>query len=204
MRTDAKEYSEYLEKKYLPGRRRYLYWLFYPKIMRGFPGNDRILDLGCGTGEFLNYCRIHGRDVVGIDSNETLVTKNRDAGFEVHLDDICTLNSLDKLRFKYAVCDNVLEHLESPQIQVFFHRVAQIISGGGILTCIVPGRRGFEKDPTHKTYVCPQVMAQLIDHHSWTTESYCRHPVNLEWLDKILYLNMQVFNIRRVPCRGVG
>src|SRR5438445_8229241 len=107
MRTDEKQYSDYLDAKYLPGRSLYLRWIFYPKLFRTFRGTDTIVDLGCGTGEFLNACRRRNREAIGIDSNETLVARCREQGFKVESDSICELTSLKNRQFKYAVCDNV-------------------------------------------------------------------------------------------------
>src|SRR5579859_657073 len=102
MKTETNEYSDYLYKKYLPGRRQYLAWLFYPKILRAFSGHDPIVDLGCGTGEFLRYCKGRHRKTLGVDSNQSLVAKNRNGGFEIILDDICELSSLRGKQFQYA------------------------------------------------------------------------------------------------------
>src|SRR4051794_36294972 len=104
MRTDQKRYSEYLEAKYLPGRSLYLRWFFYPKLFRAFPGTDTIIDLGCGTGEFLKNCQLRNREAIGIDSNETLANQCRRKGFQVQLDSVCELLSLTE-QFQYAVCD---------------------------------------------------------------------------------------------------
>src|SRR5262245_63799461 len=108
MRTDEKAYSEYLENKYLPGRSLYLSWIFYPKIFRRFASTDPIIDLGCGTGEFLEYCRKKKHEAVGVDSNESLARTCQAQGLDVVIDSVCELRSLDQKHFKYAVCDNVL------------------------------------------------------------------------------------------------
>ena len=198
MRTDEPAYSEYLERKYLPGRRLYLQYIFYPKILRHFHGNDTILDLGCGTGEFLNYCRSQKRDVLGVDSNKALFAKNQNAGFEVILDDVCKLTSLKNRHFRYAVCDNVLEHLEMAQIRDFFQRIGELLSSGGVLVCVVPGAKGFQMDPTHRTYVTPDVLKEALESSIWRIRNNYFHPLNLGEIDKFLYLNMQVFEITRV------
>jgi SAM-dependent methyltransferase len=198
MRTDAKEYSEYLERKYLPGRRYYLRWLFYPKIFSNFPGSDTVVDLGCGTGEFLHYCRMRKRRVFGVDSNEALVLKNRAAGFDVALDDVCELHSLRNQQFRYAVCDNLLEHLEMSEIRRFFLRAAELLIGGGVLVCIVPGSKGFQMDPTHKTYVSQKLLKDTFESSCWAIKRHYHHPLNLSGIGKFLYLNMQVFEIKRL------
>jgi trans-aconitate methyltransferase len=199
MRTDEKEYSEYLEAKYLPGRSLYLRWLFYPKLFRAFRGTQPIVDLGCGTGEFLKHCRRRKRDVIGIDSNETLVNRCRKDGFKVEIDSICELTSLKGQQFSYAVCDNVLEHLEVHEIQRFFERVEGVLAPQGRLICIVPGRMGFKKDPTHKIYVSRELLDRLLEGNKLKVGTFYYHPFNLTGVDRYFYLNMQVFEIVRAP-----
>jgi 2-polyprenyl-3-methyl-5-hydroxy-6-metoxy-1,4-benzoquinol methylase len=195
--TDTKEYSEYLERKYLPGRRLYLHWFFYPKICRNFSPADTVIDLGCGTGEFLHFCRKRKRSVLGVDSNESLVHRNLESGFEVVFDDICELTKLKGRQFNYAVCDNVLEHLEVSQIRKFFLRAAELVTHGGLLVCIVPGVKGFQKDPTHKTYISEKILADACESSSWAIKSRYYHPFNCRGVDRFLYLNMQVFEMHR-------
>jgi cyclopropane fatty-acyl-phospholipid synthase-like methyltransferase len=197
MRTDEKQYSDYLEAKYLPGRSVYLRWIFYPKLFRTFRGMETIFDLGCGTGEFLKECRRRKRDAIGIDSNETLANRCRAQGYNVENDSICELNSLKGRPFRYAVCDNVLEHLEVHEIKRFFERVEALLEPQGTLICVVPGRMGFKKDPTHKTYVSGELLEHLLKANKLKIRRSYYHPFNLPGVDKCLYLNMQVFEIGR-------
>lgn len=197
MRTDSQGYSEYLEKKYFPGRRLYLNWVFYPRIFNCFPAADTILDLGCGTGEFLNYCRKRNHDAVGVDSNPTLAEKCRKNGFKVVLDNVCELTSFHGQQFNYAVCDNVLEHLDQGELERFFERVDRLLVPGGVLVCIVPGSKGYQKDPTHKTYVCQELLEELLTTRGLRVERFYYHPFNVGGLHRYFYLNMQVFEIRK-------
>jgi 2-polyprenyl-3-methyl-5-hydroxy-6-metoxy-1,4-benzoquinol methylase len=197
MRTDEKQYSDYLEAKYLPGRSLYLRRIFYPKLFRAFRGTDTIVDLGCGKGEFLKECRRQKRDAIGIDSNETFAERCRQQGLKVEIDSICELNSLNGRQFRYAVCDNVLEHLEVREIQRFFERVEALLTPQGTLICIVPGRMGFKKDPTHKTYVSRELLDRLVEGNTLNVRGFYYHPFNFPGVDNYFYLNMQVFEIRR-------
>jgi SAM-dependent methyltransferase len=197
MSTDEKEYSSYLEGKYLPGRSLYLRWMFYPKLFRAFQGTGTIFDLGCGTGEFLKECRRRKRDAIGIDSNQTLTERCRKEGLTVEDDTICELKSFEGKRLKYGVCDNVLEHLALEEISQFLKRVEALMIPEGSLVCIVPGRQGFKKDPTHKTYVSGPLLEQLLEGSKLKIRTLYYHPCNLPGLDKFFYLNMQVFEIGR-------
>ena len=82
METNTEEYKEHLEKKYLPGRDKYLSWFFFPKLLRNFRQGE-IVDLGFGTGEFLKYLKLKNRACRGIDSNPFLTELLADQGFDV-------------------------------------------------------------------------------------------------------------------------
>lgn len=197
MKTEDRGYSEYLENKYLPGRSLYLRWIFYPKMLRRLDPNHPIIDLGCGTGEFLRFCRQRGRAVIGVDSNPTLAAICRQDGFEVLLDSVCELGSLRGRTFRNAVCDNVLEHLDRDQLRQFFRRLEELLAPGGLLMCIVPGAKGFEKDPTHKTYVTHEVLREVMNPKAFAVAPRYFHPINVGLVDRVCYLNMQVFEIRK-------
>jgi SAM-dependent methyltransferase len=197
MRTEDSSYSDYLQAKYLPGRRLYLRTIFYPKLMQAFKGGGAILDLGCGSGEFLAYCQSRGRRVLGVDSNPQFAKACQDKGFTVLLDDICELKSVGDEKFRFAVCDNVLEHLEQPEIEKFFRRVEEVIAPGGKLICIVPGVKGYQKDPTHRTFVNRPLAEKMSHARPLKLASCYYHPFNMRRIDEVLYLNMQVFEFEK-------
>jgi 2-polyprenyl-3-methyl-5-hydroxy-6-metoxy-1,4-benzoquinol methylase len=194
METNSAEYKEHLEEKYLPGRDMYLNTFFYPKIMRQF-SNEAITDLGFGTGAFLRYLKSKGRDFAGIDSNPHLVKLNRDAGFKVEEDDVTVLRTITQ-PMKNAICDNVLEHLDMQQIDSFFKVCREKFAKGGTLVVIVPDVKGYQRDPTHKTFVTEEIVRGMCQKHAATLRSYFCHPFNWRPIGRILYLNMQVFVIK--------
>jgi SAM-dependent methyltransferase len=195
MLTEELAYSDYLEAKYLPGRGFYLKHFFYPKITKMFRGAEPILDLGCGTGEFLKYCKENGRAALGIDSNRQFVSKCQQKNLTADYDNICQLDSLNQQQFKNVISDNVLEHLSLEHIQQFFDRLQRLLSPGGRFICIVPGKKGFQKDPTHKTFVCLELLNGLLAGSSLRIVTRYHHPINCAWVGNFLYLNMQVFEI---------
>jgi SAM-dependent methyltransferase len=197
MRTDSKRYSDYLEAKYLPGRRLYLQWVFYPKLLRRLGETGTIFDLGCGTGEFLNFCRKRRRKATGVDSNEILAEKCRQQGFDVLVDNICQISTLSNASVNRAICDNVLEHLDLAELRLFFRRLNCLLAPGGVLICVVPGVRGFKCDPTHKTFVCYELLSDLLRVASLRIKRRYYHPLNIPRVDRAWYLNMQVFEIEK-------
>jgi 2-polyprenyl-3-methyl-5-hydroxy-6-metoxy-1,4-benzoquinol methylase len=196
MKTDTREYHEYLEKKYLPGRSYYLKHAFYPRIFREFRANEPIIDLGCGTGEFLSCCKHRGWKCVGIDSNESLVMKCVAQGHHARVDNVCHLSSLQGIRFSNAISDNVIEHLDANEIAMFFRQVEALLSPHGVLVCIVPGPSGFKKDFTHKTYVDGSLLSRVLTNTKLKVTNAFFHPINTASVATVFYLNMQVFVIR--------
>ena len=81
--------------------------------------NDRVLDVGCGTGDFARAIEIgRGCKVVGIEPNKERAAVARDSGLEVvtgYLDEF-TINSLThrEQRFDIIMFMDVLEHVADP------------------------------------------------------------------------------------------
>jgi SAM-dependent methyltransferase len=197
METDSKAYHDYLEKKYLPGRSFYLRHLFYPRLFREFHPREPIVDLGCGTGEFLAACRARGWKCAGIDSNASLVNKCVAEGLDARLDDVCRLSTLKGMQLINAISDNVLEHLDGGEIAAFFGQIRLLLAPGGVLLCIVPGTSGFKRDPTHKTYIDQEFLSGALAGTGLNVAEGFFHPINSALVARLLYLNMQVFVVRR-------
>lgn len=193
METSSKEYKEHLENKYLPGRAFYLKKFFYPKLFRYFKEGD-IVDLGFGTGEFLDYVKSKNRKITGVDSNIFLVDMCKQRGFDVKIDDVTKLDTITT-PMKNAIIDNVLEHLDIDQINAFFIQVKAKMQKEGTLIVIVPDSKGYERDPTHKTFVNSEIIQQMCQRHGCSLRAKFLHPFNMGFMGKILYLNMQVFII---------
>lgn len=194
MQTSDEAYKEHLEEKYLPGRDVYLNHFFFPKILQQLNGGP-IVDLGFGTGGFLRFLKSKNKQFSGIDSNPYLVKTLSQKGFKVALDDITQLDSLHA-PIKNAVTDNVLEHLDKGQIDQVFSALKQKMVKNGKLVVIVPLEKGYQRDPTHKTFVDKALIEEMCDKYDLLLENRFFHPINVAGVGKWLYLNMQVYTIR--------
>jgi trans-aconitate methyltransferase len=194
METSSEAYKKHLENKYLPGRSMYLRSIFYPKILKEFD-SGRIVDLGCGTGEFLKFLQTKKQDFSGIDNNPYLVKKCIDMGFKVNFDDVTKLESIQQASVENAMCDNVLEHLDLEQINDFFVSIKPKMVTNGKLVVIVPAKKGFEHDPTHKTYVNQKIIETICAKYEIQLKNHFFHPVNISFAGNFFYLNMQVYTL---------
>jgi len=76
----------------------------------GKPG--RLLDIGCGNGEFLRFAKKHGWDVVGIDFDNKAVSEARSTGLDVRLGSLITVDIGGK--FDFISLSHVIEHVYNP------------------------------------------------------------------------------------------
>jgi SAM-dependent methyltransferase len=197
MNTDGKEYADYLRGKFLPGRTQYLEFLVFPRYLRELPAAQEIWDLGFGNGEFLTFCRKSGIDARGIDSNPHFVASARHRGLEAELDDITKLQRIPDGKIRAALSDNVLEHLDRDALREVFRILAVKLAPGGIFLVAVPGEKGFQCDPTHKTFVDEHLVSALLKDSPLVLKRRFRHPINSPWVSRHFYLNMTVFTIHK-------
>lgn len=168
------EYYAFLQRRSrlaLLYRRRYL----YPLLCRYLSG--RVLDIGCGIGDFLAY----RPDTVGIDVNPLLVEHCRRNGWEAHW--MRTLPIPFAARsFAGAVLDNVLEHLEEPREML--DEARRILSAKGTLVVGVPGRKGFSSDPDHKHFYDEIRLRADVTSSGFHCEKLWHLPVRAPRLDR--------------------
>lgn len=209
MRTESTEYSEYLNNKYLPGRPLFLKYIYYPRILNEFKTEETIWDLGCGTGEFLSFCKKKHRIARGIDSNLNFITLCENKGLSAVFDDLCQLKSISDNSIENALTDNVLEHLTITEIKIFFETFERKATDNSTLICVVPGPKGFKKDPTHKTYIDKSLLLKILGDKKFKINKQFNHPFPTDIVSRFLYLNMQVFIIKKttdytLPGNGIN
>jgi O-antigen chain-terminating methyltransferase len=95
-------------------------------------GKGKILDLGCGRGEFLELCRDNGIETQGIDLNEQMVEICRDKGLDCQKGDI--LESLAERPDKTLggiFSSQVIEHLSPAQLKKLIELAYFKLAPGG-------------------------------------------------------------------------
>ena len=95
----------------------------------------RLLDVGCGSGEWLTLMKNHGWRVEGVDFDENAVRVARERGLEVHC------GSLEEQRFpndtfNAVTLNHVIEHVPDPVRTLT--ECARILKPGGRLILFTP------------------------------------------------------------------
>lgn len=155
------------------------------------------VDLGCGIGDLL-----HGLPPgsIGLDINESSVAHCAARGltaldYDGESDD-WSLTPLDaSQRLQSLVVSHVLEHLDDPMAKLRKLLLASKRLGITTVLIVVPGRRGYASDATHRTFVDLDMLASP-DHVQETGFRLHRSryfPGNFRWLgDRFTHHELQV------------
>lgn len=100
--------------------------------------SSRVLDVACGSGQFLDMARSRGAQVCGIDTNPAAAEAARGRGFPVHciaLDDFARDH---RKQFTCVTAFQIVEHLSS--VLPFVKAMLDCLEPGGVLVLTVPNR----------------------------------------------------------------
>jgi len=131
-----------------------------------FRGCQRVLDVGCGRGEFLRILRDEGIGAYGVDSDEGMVEACREEGLEVVLDDaVAHLRSLEVGAIDGIFCSQVAEHLQAWQLMALLDAAYRKLAPGGVFVIETPNPESlfifhsfFYVDLTHIRPIHPEAM----------------------------------------------
>jgi len=134
------------------------------------PGRTRLLDFGCGNGEFLIQMRELGWSVQGLDFDPEAVSEATATGLSVRLG---SLDALDPEvdRFDAITLGHVVEHLHDPLATL--RRARKLLEPGGMIWMATPniqalGHRLFRQSwfaldpPRHLVLFNSESLPQLV------------------------------------------
>ena len=108
-------------------------------LQRWIRPEDRVLDVGCGHGEFLNHVRCARR--VGVDLNPDAALALRD-GIEFHAGDVRDLSFLPDGSMDVVFTSNLMEHLPSKaDVERMLREARRALRPGGHLIALGPNMR---------------------------------------------------------------
>ena len=94
----------------------------------------RLLDIGCGNGEFLRFADRFGWHVVGIDFDEGAITAAKSDGLDVRVGGVEILGEDEK--FDFISLSHVIEHVYDPV--VLLETCRSLLNEGGVLWLETP------------------------------------------------------------------
>ena len=135
-RTGLMFKAYHLVRGYMLGRKR--------DLIRRYSSGKRLIDVGSGTGYFLNTMKSAGYEVTGIEINEGARRFSQtEFGLEVFEPKVLKERKLNG-KFHIATMWHVLEHLYSPE--TYLSALHSILEEDGILLIAVPNHRSSDAD----------------------------------------------------------
>lgn len=176
MNNNHKEYYKYLKNRSFSG---YIYRNFFLYPILSSKVDGKVLDLGCGIGDFLKY----RKNTVGVDVNGKLVEELKDKGYNVFHMDYDVLPFEDN-EFDSIIFDNVLEHIKNPI--PLLEEIYRVLNKNGKLLIGVPGSYGYKKDSDHKCFYDEKKLKERLESNSFTSTSFFYTPFKSNFLNKNL------------------
>lgn len=136
-----------------------------------FDGRKRVLDVGCGRGEFLELARQRGIGATGVDSNPDSLALCRSKGLQVEQADLFIyLRDLPDLDLDGLFCAQVIEHLDPAHVPHLIRlAAAKLMPGAPVLfetpnpECLAIFATHFYLDPTHTRPVPASLMRFYLE-----------------------------------------
>ncbi len=139
--------------------------LWVERVLRFFANCKDVLDIGCGTGVFLDQVARRGITAIGIDSNEASVKYARLLGLDAVFATANVYLAKYTDRFDGIHCSHLIEHLDFEDLSDFIPLVANALKPGGKVVFVMPDPEsirsqllGFWRDPDHVRFYHPEII----------------------------------------------
>jgi SAM-dependent methyltransferase len=136
----------------------------------------KTLDVGCGIGDMLKF----RSNTIGVDVNPFNVEICIDRGLQAQVMDVDLLPFTEG-SFDSVLLDNVLEHIEFPD--VLLREIHRVLVDGGLLVIGVPGMKGQNSDPDHVVYYDELALINLAANNNFVIKKFFYMPLfKSQWL----------------------
>ncbi len=121
-------------------QRERLYDIFLEKLR--FLGVKSFLDVGCGSGDFMQKAQRLGMECEGVDLSQQMVDRARSKGLRANRQDLCQVQK--EYEAITAVFD-VINYMDKEELERFFGCVKKALKSGGYFLCDINTFYGFEE-----------------------------------------------------------
>jgi 2-polyprenyl-3-methyl-5-hydroxy-6-metoxy-1,4-benzoquinol methylase len=130
-----------------------------------------LLDIGCGTGEFLNECKLNGWRVQGIEPGEA-ARSAASSNYGLSVGEESAIDGLAEASFEVITMWHVMEHV--PNLVGRVQQLKRLLKPGGLLVIAVPNRSSHDAEyygaqwaaydvPRHLWHFRPEDMKRLLE-----------------------------------------
>lgn len=158
-------------------------WLSY--LAAANTSCNRVLDIGCGRGEWLQLLGENGYAATGLDINPVMVNSCTEQGLTASLDDALTwLQRQPDASLAAITAFHVIEHVPFELLLRWTTEARRVLQPGGVLIMETPnpenilvGSHTFYHDPTHRNPITPTLLEFLAEYCGYADSELVRlHP----------------------------
>lgn len=145
-------------------------------VINSLPKEEKkLLDIGCGTGDFLAACKINGYNVCGVEPNEKA---NKIATKKIGETVYKNLVDINESNFDVITLWHVLEHV--PNLEDYIIKIKNLLKPNGILIIAVPNFKSFDAN-YYKQYWAAFDVPRHLWHFSKNSIQtiFLKHQINL-------------------------
>ena len=131
----------------------------------------KLLDIGCGRGEWLEICNNQGIKSLGIESDSSMYDFCKGLNLDVFCEDALTaLFKYEKNSFQLISAFHLIEHLDNRNLDILLNECQRILEPGGVLILETPSidnikvsTKSFYLDPTHINPIHPEGLIYRLE-----------------------------------------
>ena len=140
----------------------------------------KLLDIGCGRGEFLEKWTQKGISTLGIECDNAMIKLCRQKGLNV-IDGnaINILKRFDNNSFDLICIFHMVEHLDNPEIFKLFKESFRVLTNDGVILIETPSidsllvsSKSFYLDPTHINHIHPESLRFTLEQCGFEKAKY--------------------------------
>jgi O-antigen chain-terminating methyltransferase len=134
-----------------------------------FAAGSRVLDLGCGRGEFLELLKRRGADGLGVDADAEMVAAVKEKGLQAQHGQVHEFLQQHPEEFDGIFAAHLIEHLRPEQFTELARLAVRSLRPGGRLILVTPNPHNlsmqlhdFWTDLQHVRFYTPQIVRWVV------------------------------------------
>jgi 2-polyprenyl-3-methyl-5-hydroxy-6-metoxy-1,4-benzoquinol methylase len=139
-------------------------------ILNKYSKGNRLLDIGCATGVFLNYCQQNGYSVNGVEPDEKCRIYAA-LNFNIQVDTLESLVNFPENSFDVITMWHVLEHVSD--INERMSVIKRLLTPDGVLIVALPNPESFDANHYGKYWAAFDVPRHLFHFTKETFRKLC-------------------------------